>query len=129
MPCEGDAEGLIPKTGRICPNTRRRPGVNSITVVQASRGNFVATIGGLNNLFSLTFDGERILATNVGTHSVSIFKAGRPKPHRHVSTGAASTPYVGHPNSFSASPVPDAYRAAAVGVDDGFGRLFDNCLE
>ncbi len=53
---------------------------NSITVVQASTGNIVATISAdasnlLNQPFAATFDGERILVTNMGGSSVSIFRA------------------------------------------------------
>jgi hypothetical protein len=53
---------------------------NSITVVQASTGNIVATISAdasnlLNQPLAATFDGEHILVTNLGGESVSIFRA------------------------------------------------------
>jgi DNA-binding beta-propeller fold protein YncE len=53
---------------------------NSITVVQASSGNVVATIvsDGVNNLSGpqqASFDGERVLVTNRGNNSITLFKA------------------------------------------------------
>jgi hypothetical protein len=53
---------------------------STITVVQASTGNIVATIVGdltnnVNNPFQASFDGERILVTNFNSGTVSIFKA------------------------------------------------------
>ena len=55
-------------------------GDNSITVVQASTGNVVATINsdGTNNLngpIAASFDGERILITNNTGNSLTVFKA------------------------------------------------------
>ena len=52
---------------------------SSITVVQASSGNVVATISAdasnqLNGPESAGFDGERVVVTNLGA-SVSVFKA------------------------------------------------------
>ncbi len=53
---------------------------NSITVVQASTGNVVATIvadanNKLNGPEAVSFDGERVLVTNNGGNSVTLFKA------------------------------------------------------
>jgi hypothetical protein len=55
-------------------------GSNSITVVQASSGNVVASIGAdannkLNQPAGASFDGERILVTNYGGNTVTVFKA------------------------------------------------------
>jgi YVTN family beta-propeller protein len=55
-------------------------GDSSITVVQASTGNVVATISAdasnqLNFPTSASFDGERVLVTNQGNNSVTLFKA------------------------------------------------------
>jgi DNA-binding beta-propeller fold protein YncE len=74
------------------PNT----GSNSITVVQASTGNVVATIPNdasnqLNGPFAASFDGERILVTNNGGGSVTLFKAADLSFIANVSTGP------GHP--------------------------------
>jgi DNA-binding beta-propeller fold protein YncE len=73
------------------PNT----GSNSITVVQASTGNVVATISTnagnqLNAPFAASFDGERILVTNSGGASVTLFKAADLSVIGNVLTG--STP-------------------------------------
>jgi hypothetical protein len=55
-------------------------GSNSITVVQASSGTVVATIGTdtnnkLNSPYAASFDGERVLVTNDSGSSVTLFKA------------------------------------------------------
>jgi hypothetical protein len=70
---------------------------NSISVVQASTGNVVATIiqdgsNLLNGPASATFDGERILITNIPGNSVTVFKAADLSFIANVSTGASSTP-------------------------------------
>jgi hypothetical protein len=70
---------------------------NSITVVQASSGNVVATINAdSNNLLSnpagASFDGERILVTNFGG-SVTVFKAADLSFIANVPTGAGSGPF------------------------------------
>jgi hypothetical protein len=70
---------------------------NSITVVQASSGDVVATIAAdVSNLLSTpsaaSFDGERVLVTNSGGHSVTVFKAADLSLIANVSTGALTTP-------------------------------------
>jgi YVTN family beta-propeller protein len=70
---------------------------NSITVVQASTGNVVATIAsdGINLLDGpeqASFDGERILITNSNGNSVTIFKAADLSVIANISTGS-SRPY------------------------------------
>ncbi len=75
------------------PNT----GDNSITVVQASTGNIVATIAAdasnqLNRPVAAGFDGERILVTNLNGNSVSLFKAADLSLIANVSTGASTNP-------------------------------------
>jgi DNA-binding beta-propeller fold protein YncE len=70
---------------------------NSITVVQASSGNIVATIGAdasnmLNSPQSASFDGERILVTNFFGNSVTTFKAADLSFIANLSNGAVSNP-------------------------------------
>jgi DNA-binding beta-propeller fold protein YncE len=72
-------------------------GDNSITVVQASSGNLVATIvqDTNNNLSQPTvasFDGERILVTNFIGNSVTVFKAADLSFIANVSTGTSTSP-------------------------------------
>ena len=69
----------------------------SITVVQASNGNIVATIlpdatNKLNGPTSASFDGERILVTNYSGSSVTLFKAADLSFVANVSMGAGTTP-------------------------------------
>jgi hypothetical protein len=64
---------------------------NSVTVVQASTGNVVATISAdatnkLSNPNGASFDGERVLITN-GTESVTVFKAADLSFVANVATG------------------------------------------
>ncbi len=77
------------------PNT----GSNSVTVVQASTGNVVATIASdASNLLdgpnAVAFDGERMLVTNYTGNTVSVFKAADLSFIANVSTGAASGPFL-----------------------------------
>lgn len=75
---------------------------NSITVVRVkdSQGNpllnpfVLATLtgNGLNGPDAIAFDGERMLVTNFGGNSVSIFKAADFSPLGFISTGAGSVP-------------------------------------
>jgi YVTN family beta-propeller protein len=70
---------------------------NSITVVQASTGNVLATISAdVNNKLSgpttASFDGERILVTNQGNNSVTVFKAADLSLLANVPTGGAFPP-------------------------------------
>jgi DNA-binding beta-propeller fold protein YncE len=72
-------------------------GSNSITVVQASSGNVVATINAdsknlLSGPVAASFDGTRILVTNFGG-SVTVFKAADLSLIANVSTGAGSSPF------------------------------------
>jgi hypothetical protein len=71
---------------------------NSITVVQASTGNVVATItsDASNNLSSpeaASFDGERVLVTNNGNSTVTLFKAADLSFIANVAIGTTSEPY------------------------------------
>jgi YVTN family beta-propeller protein len=73
-------------------------GDNSITVVQASTGNIVATISqDASNLLSgplaVSFDGERILVTNEGNGTVTVFKSADLSFIANVSTGASTHPF------------------------------------
>jgi hypothetical protein len=64
---------------------------SSISVVQASTGNVVATItDNVSNPFSASFDGEHILVTNAGDGSVSFFKAADLSFIANVATGAVN---------------------------------------
>jgi hypothetical protein len=70
---------------------------SSITVVQASSGNVVATIASdANNQLSgpnaASFDGERVLVTNGIGNSVTVFKAADLSFIGNVSTGSSTTP-------------------------------------
>jgi hypothetical protein len=69
----------------------------SISVVQASTGNVVATINanlinGLNGPNAASFDGERILVTNFNGSSVTIFKAADLSFIANIPTGPATVP-------------------------------------
>jgi hypothetical protein len=70
---------------------------NTITVVQASTGNVIATISAdasnlLNGPTGASFDGERVLVTNFGGDSVTVFKAADLSFIANVSTTAGSQP-------------------------------------
>jgi hypothetical protein len=70
---------------------------NSITVVQASTGNIVATIAAdadnqLNGPQAASFDGERILVTNFVGSSVTVFKAADLSFIANVTTGSTNFP-------------------------------------
>jgi hypothetical protein len=72
-------------------------GSNSITVVQASSGNVVATIStdASNQLagpFTASFDGERILVPNFDGNSVTLFKAADLSFIANVATGTGTHP-------------------------------------
>jgi hypothetical protein len=74
-------------------------GSNSITVVQASTGNVVASISAdannqLNSPQSASFDGERILVTNFDGGTVTVFKAADLSFIANVSTGSSTQPWV-----------------------------------
>jgi hypothetical protein len=67
-------------------------GDSSVTVVQASTGNIVATIAAngtnqLNGPVGASFDGQRILITNFNGSSVSVFKAADLSFIANLSTG------------------------------------------
>jgi hypothetical protein len=73
-------------------------GDNSISVVQASSGNVIATITAdasnqLNNPLAASFDGERILVTNTSGNTVTLFKAADLSFIANVMTGSATNPY------------------------------------
>jgi hypothetical protein len=75
-------------------------GSNSITVVQASSGNVVASISAdannkLNQPAGASFDGERILVTNAGGNTVTVFKAADLSLIANISTakGAVTGPW------------------------------------
>jgi YVTN family beta-propeller protein len=72
-------------------------GSNSVTVVQASSGNVVATItadasNNLNAPVAASFDGERVLVTNFG-NSVTVFKAADLSLIANAPTAVGSIPY------------------------------------
>jgi hypothetical protein len=72
-------------------------GDNSISVVQASNGNVVATIAGdatnkLAGPVSASFDGERVLVANYTGASVSLFKAADLSFIANVPLGAGAVP-------------------------------------
>jgi hypothetical protein len=72
-------------------------GDSSVTVVQASTGNVVATIAAdgtnlLNGAHAASFDGARILITNFVGSSVTVFKAGDTSFITNVATGVAAAP-------------------------------------
>ena len=72
-------------------------GDSTITVVQASTGNVVATITSdlTNNLsapVAASFDGERILVVNENGNSVTVFKAADLSFIANVTTGASTAP-------------------------------------
>jgi hypothetical protein len=66
----------------------------SVVVVRASTGAVLATLTGNGLNFSKTaaFDGERILVTNLGGNSVSLWKAADLTPLGSVSTGSNTFP-------------------------------------
>jgi hypothetical protein len=71
---------------------------NSITVVQSSTGNVVATINAdtnnkLNGPTSVSFDGERILVTNFNGSTVTVFKAADLSFIANVPTGPSTNPH------------------------------------
>jgi hypothetical protein len=71
---------------------------NSITIVQASSGNVVATISAdasnlLNKPVAASFDGERVVVANQNGNSVSLFKAADLSFSANVTTGVSSTPF------------------------------------
>ncbi len=71
---------------------------NSITVVQASTGAVVATIATnasnrLSQPAQATFDGERILVTNPGNNSVTLFRAADLSLIGNVQLAAGSAPF------------------------------------
>lgn len=67
---------------------------NSVTVVRASTGAFLATLtgNGLNSPVTAAFDGERILVTNAIGNSVSLWKAADLSPLGSVSLGPNTVP-------------------------------------
>jgi hypothetical protein len=72
-------------------------GSNTVTVVQASTGNVVASIGddatiGLDAPIAAAFDGERVLVTNAAG-SVTVFKAADLSVIADVVIGASTFPY------------------------------------
>jgi hypothetical protein len=73
-------------------------GGNSITVVQASTGNVVATIAAdasnlLNGPSAVSFDGERMLVANEGGNSAVVFRAADLSFIASVTTGSFTFPY------------------------------------
>ena len=68
---------------------------NSVSVVRASSGAILQALtgNGLANPISAAFDGERILVTNNGNDSVSLWKAADLTPLGSFSTGAGTAPW------------------------------------
>jgi DNA-binding beta-propeller fold protein YncE len=69
-------------------------GSNSVAVVRASTGAVLATLtgNGMNQPWASAFDGERILVTNFGGGSVSLWKAANFSPLGFFQTGLGSQP-------------------------------------
>jgi DNA-binding beta-propeller fold protein YncE len=70
---------------------------NSITVVQASTGNVVATIStntsnNLSSPIAASFDGERVLVTNIFGSTVTVFKAADLSFIANLTTGVVTQP-------------------------------------
>jgi hypothetical protein len=65
-----------------------------VTVVRASNGSILQTLtgNGLSTPLSAAFDGVRILVTNSGNDSVSLWKAADLTPLGTFPTGAGTTP-------------------------------------
>jgi hypothetical protein len=68
--------------------------INKVTVVRASSGAVLATLtgNGLGSPFAAAFDGQRVLISNQGNGSVSLFKAADLTPLGSFPTGAATAP-------------------------------------
>jgi hypothetical protein len=67
---------------------------NSLAIVDASTGQILRKLtgNGLNQPFSITYDSERILVTNHGADTISLWKACDFSPIGTFSTGAGSMP-------------------------------------
>ena len=67
---------------------------STVVVVRVSTGAILATLtgNGLSTSFAAAFDGERILVTNQGNNSVSLFKAADLSPIGNFFTGSPTTP-------------------------------------
>ena len=67
---------------------------DSLSVVRPADGEVLATLtgNGLDRPFAAAFDGQRILVTNFGGHSVSLFRAADFAPLGSFATGANSIP-------------------------------------
>ena len=70
------------------------PNSGSVSVVRASSGTVVATLtgNGLNGPRAAAFDGQRVLITNPGGNSVSLWRAADLTPLGSVATGAGTSP-------------------------------------
>jgi hypothetical protein len=83
------------------PNHSANPSSVTIARVKDTQGNplttpfVLATLtgNGLNDPEAIAFDGERMLVTNSGNNSVSIFKASDMSPLGSISTGANTVPF------------------------------------
>ena len=67
---------------------------NSVAVVRASNGAIIQTLtgNGLSTPRAAAFDGERILVTNVGNDSVSLWKGADLTPLGSFPTGSGTGP-------------------------------------
>jgi DNA-binding beta-propeller fold protein YncE len=72
-----------------------RASVPSVAVVRASSGAILATLtgNGSANTAEVAFDGERVLATNNSTGTVSLWKAADLSPLGFFSVGGATSPF------------------------------------
>jgi hypothetical protein len=70
-------------------------GASSVSIVRASTGGVLATLtgNGLNFPIAASFDGQRILVTNLSGNSVSLWKATDLTPLGSFSTGPSTTPF------------------------------------
>ena len=89
---DGPQHPLFDGTNIWVPSPLPAPG--SVTVVRASNGAVLATLtgNGLNSPFTAAFDGQRVLFTNNGGNSVSLWKAADLTPIGSFTTGASSGP-------------------------------------
>lgn len=68
---------------------------NTVTVVQASSGVIAATLAGngLSTPLQASFDGERVLVTDYGSNSISLWKAADLTPLGPFAIGSPSVAY------------------------------------
>lgn len=83
------------------PNGGQNPGSVTVVRVKDAQGNPLTTAfvlatltgNGLNSPDTIAFDGERMLVTNTGNNTVSLFKAADLSPLGSIATGAGTVPF------------------------------------